>query len=101
VERLGRVTERVLQVSVLLNHFAGPEGRPGDAGLANLLGRLADAVDVLAERPEDPAEALADTEADPVTAPDGDAVWGSACSPCPKPLTELTAPGRHEPGERC
>ena len=59
VDRLSRVSERVLQVSVLLANLtehngteqngAGRDEHPGDPELAGLLERLADAVDVLGE----------------------------------------------------
>jgi hypothetical protein len=62
VERLSRVSERVLQVSVLLADLAerGDHSgdHPGDPELAALLERLADAVEVLAERPAELAAAL-------------------------------------------
>jgi hypothetical protein len=58
VDRLSRVSERVLQVSVLLSNLAEREDHPGDPELAVLLERLADAVDVLAERPDELAAAL-------------------------------------------
>jgi hypothetical protein len=59
VDRLSRVSERVLQVSALLANVAGTSGAAsGDPELAALLERLADAVEVLAERPEELAAAL-------------------------------------------
>ncbi len=58
VDRLSRVSERVLQVSVLLGTLSEREDRPGDPELAALLERLADAVDVLVERPAELAAAL-------------------------------------------
>jgi len=59
VNRLSRVSERVLQVSVLLAHAAEPDGEAsGDPELANLLERLADAVEVLADDPAELADAL-------------------------------------------
>ena len=58
VDRLSRVSERVLQVSVLLANLTEREDHPGDPELAVLLERLADAVDVLAERPDELAAAL-------------------------------------------
>jgi uncharacterized membrane protein YgaE (UPF0421/DUF939 family) len=58
VDRLSRVSERVLQVSVLLAHVAERDDQPGDLDLAGLLERLADAVDVLGERPGELAAAL-------------------------------------------
>jgi hypothetical protein len=58
VDRLSRVSERVLQVSVLLANLAEQEDHPGDPELAVLLERLADAVDVLAEQPDELAAAL-------------------------------------------
>ncbi len=63
VDRLSRVSERVLQVSVLLANLteqngAGQDDHPGDPELAGLLERLADAVDVLGERPGELAAAL-------------------------------------------
>jgi uncharacterized membrane protein YgaE (UPF0421/DUF939 family) len=73
VDRLSRVSERVLQISVLLANLtehngagmigaemngAGRDEHPGDPELAGLLGRLADAVDVLGERPGELAAAL-------------------------------------------
>jgi hypothetical protein len=48
----------VLQVSVLLAHLADAGDRPADPEVADLLARLADAVDVLAERPGELAAAL-------------------------------------------
>jgi uncharacterized membrane protein YgaE (UPF0421/DUF939 family) len=58
VDRLSRVCERVLQVSVLLANLAEQEDHPGDPELAVLLERLADAVAILAERPDELAAAL-------------------------------------------
>jgi hypothetical protein len=59
VDRLSRVCERVLQVSVLLANVAGQSGpAAGDPEMARLLERLADAVEMLAERPGELAEAL-------------------------------------------
>jgi hypothetical protein len=57
VDGLSRVSERVLQVSVLLANLAERDDRPGDPELAGLLERLAEAVDVLAERPGELAAA--------------------------------------------
>ena len=69
VDRLSRVSERVLQVSVLLANLTEQNGAEmdsdgrdqhlGDPELADLLERLADAVDVLGERPGELAAALA------------------------------------------
>ncbi|WP_345609835.1 aromatic acid exporter family protein [Pseudonocardia adelaidensis] len=59
VNRLSRVCEGVLQVSVLLANVAAPDDSvSGDPELANLLERLADAVEVLAEDPNELAAAL-------------------------------------------
>ncbi len=70
VDRLSRVSERVLQISVLLANITERDatgddgtgqdgaGRPGDPELAGLLERLADAVDTLGERPGELAAAL-------------------------------------------
>lgn len=59
VNRLSRVCERVLQVSVLLANVAEYDGSAsGDPELANMLGRLADAVEMLAEDPGELAAAL-------------------------------------------
>ena len=58
VDRLSRVCERVLQVSVLLGNLAELEDHPGDPELAVPLERLAHAVAVLAERPGELAAAL-------------------------------------------
>jgi hypothetical protein len=58
VDRLSRVSERVLQVSVLLGNLAERADHDGDPELAVLLERLADAVDVLGERPDELAAAL-------------------------------------------
>jgi plasmid stabilization system protein ParE len=89
VERLGRVSERALQVSVLLIHLAGPDGHPGDDALADLIDRLADAVDVLAEHPDDPAAGLPDTGTDPATDPGGEALRGVCVLTVSDALTEL------------
>lgn len=59
VDRLSRVSERVLQVSVLLANVAAQDGSEnGDAELATMLEQLADAVEVLAEDPSELAAAL-------------------------------------------
>jgi hypothetical protein len=59
VNRLSRVCERVLQVSVLLANVAGQDASAsGDPELANLLERLADAVEMLAGDPDELAAAL-------------------------------------------
>ncbi|HLU60480.1 MAG TPA: hypothetical protein VKZ81_33895 [Pseudonocardia sp.] len=58
VDRLSRMSERVLQVSVLLGNLAEHADHPGDPELAALLERLADAVEVIGERPDELAAAL-------------------------------------------
>ena len=68
VDRLSRVSERVLQISVLLADLTErdgsgqdgmrQDGQPGDPELAGLLERLADVVDSLGERPGELAAAL-------------------------------------------
>lgn len=50
VERLDRLSERVVQVAVLLGDLAELGERPPDPALAGLLDQLADAVDALVER---------------------------------------------------
>ncbi|WP_300008627.1 FUSC family protein [Pseudonocardia sp.] len=53
VTRLGRLAERVVQVSVLLGDLADLGDQPADPALAELLNRLAAAVDALYERAGD------------------------------------------------
>lgn len=50
VERFDRLTERVVHVAVLLHDLAEGADQPPDPGLAELLGRVASAVDVLCAR---------------------------------------------------
>ena len=98
VERLGRVSERVLQVSVLLTHLADAEEQPGDRALADLLDRLADAVEVLAEHPEDPAGALTEPRDGPPVVPGGDAVRGVCVLTVHDAIAELTGSARPRAG---
>jgi hypothetical protein len=59
VDRLSCVSERVLQTSVQLTDLAEPGDQAADPALAEMLDRLADGVDALAERPDELAAALA------------------------------------------
>jgi hypothetical protein len=67
VERVARLSERTAQIAVLLGDIADLADQDADPGLADLLGQLAAAVDVTADRfgtPEGPAEAVAGSAAE-------------------------------------
>jgi hypothetical protein len=58
VDRLSRVSERVLQAGVLLTDLADNGERPAAPALADAMDRLADGVEAMAERPDELSEAL-------------------------------------------